>query len=343
MTSQSTAHSAAPAAELAPDAEGDPTAEAGETPTEAGASTGKEGSARTREASIGRMLVIWNSGAGGGSDDDRDQRRDELQAALTKHGIDAELFESDSEEDTEHRISEAIDEGVTTIIAAGGDGTVRSVAFQLLGSKVALGILPLGTAMNVANSLGIPLELDGAAEVLAAGNVRAIDVGEVRGTPFLEIASIGLGAEVLAGATHVSEGRVHVAFDLLRTAIRYRRTRVRLQLDGREVRTRALSIAVANGRYTGRGMDLAPDAKLDDGRLDVLVFEGFGGLGLAWHLARVLLGRRHDDRIRRYRAATVRISTHRPLPVRVDSQDLGSTPVTVMTRTTTLRVVAPAA
>ena len=335
MTSRTTAHLVASDADGAPDGGGDSTAPTGDRtarsdPTHAAS-----------ERATGRMLVIWNAGAGGGSDDDHEKRRDELRAALAKHGIDAALFESDSEEDTERRITEAIDQGVSTIVAAGGDGTVRSVAFHLLGSEVALGILPLGTAMNVANSLGIPLELDGAAEVLAGGNVRAIDVGEVRGKPFLEIASIGLGAEVLAGATHVSEGRLHVAFDLVRIAVRYRRTRVRLQLDGREVRTRALSIAVANGRFTGRAMDLAPDASLDDGRLDVLVFEGFGGIGMAWHLARVLLGRRHDDRIRRYRAATVRISTHRPLPVRVDSQDLGSTPVSLMARPGQLRVIAP--
>ena len=286
------------------------------------------------------MLVIWNPGAGGGTEDDLDQRREELRTALSRQLIDAELFESGSEEQSQERIADAIEAGVSTIVAAGGDGTVRSVAFQLLGSEVALGILPLGTAMNVANSLGIPLELEGAAEVLAAGNVRAIDVGEVRGTPFLEIASIGLGAEVLAGATHVSEGRLHVAFDLLRTAVRYRRTRVRLQLDGREVRTRALSIAVANGRFTGRAMELAPNASLEDGRFDVLVFEGFGGIGLAWHLARVLLGRKHDERIRHYRAATVRVSTHRPLPVRVDSQDLGSTPVSLHARPAKLRVIA---
>lgn len=286
------------------------------------------------------MLVIWNPGAGGGTDNDLDRRREELRTALSRQLIDAEIFESGSEDESRKRITEAIDAGVSTIVAAGGDGTVRSVAFQLLGTEVALGILPLGTAMNVANSLGIPLDLEGAAAVLAAGNVQAIDVGEVRGTPFLEIASIGLGAEVLSGATHVSEGRLHVALDLLRTAVRYRRTRVRLQLDGREVRTRALSIAVANGRFTGRAMELAPNASLEDGRFDILVFEGFGGIGLAWHLARVLLGRKHDDRIRHYRAAIVRISTRRPLPVRVDSHDLGSTPVSLHIRPHALRVTA---
>jgi YegS/Rv2252/BmrU family lipid kinase len=290
-----------------------------------------------------RVLVIWNPGAGGGADDDVDGRRGTIRAALAAHQIDAELFESDSEASADRRVDAALDEDFEAIVAAGGDGTVRSVAFRLLDRDVALGILPLGTAMNVARSLGIPLELEDAAAVLASGAMRPVDVGEVCGRPFLEIASIGLGAEVLADATHVGEGRFRAALDLLRKAVRYRRTRVRLQLDGREVRGRALMLAVANGAYTGRGIKLSPTARLDDGRFEVLLYEGFGALGLAAHLARVLLGRPHDERVRRYRASTVRVSTHRPLPVRLDSQDLGTTPVELITRPGALRVIAPTA
>ena len=294
------------------------------------------------EATVGtrRMLIIWNPEAGGGADD-IDERRSAIQDALADAGVDAELFESGSESESERRIDLALAEGVGAIVAAGGDGTVRSVAFRLLDQDVPLGILPMGTAMNVARSLEIPLELEAAATVLAAGWVRAIDVGVVRGQPFLEIASIGLGAEVLAGATHVDEGRLHAAFAVLRAALRYRRTRVRLQLDGREVRGHALMLTVANGPYTGRAINLAPKSRIDDGKFDVLFYQGFGALGFAAHLARVLLGRPHDERIRHYRAATVRVSTRRPLPIRLDSQDLGSTPVELVTRPGALRVIAP--
>jgi YegS/Rv2252/BmrU family lipid kinase len=290
---------------------------------------------------IGRVLVIWNATAGGGNPDDADTRRTALTTALAAAGVDAELFESTTEEDTKRRVREALGQGYFAIVAAGGDGTVRSVAFELLDRDVPLGILPMGTAMNVARSLGIPLELDGAASVLAAGNVRAIDVGEARGQPFLEIASIGLGARVLEGATEIKEGRLRSALRLLIRGIRYRRTRVRLQLDGREVRSRALSVAVANGAFTGRGMELAPGARLDDGRFEVLIFEGFGPWGLAAHLARLLLGRTRDPRIRRLRAARIHVSTHHPLPLRLDSQDLGTTPVELKTRPKALRVIAP--
>jgi diacylglycerol kinase (ATP) len=288
-----------------------------------------------------RMLVIWNPTAGGGSDDDLEQRRDQLQRALLDAGVDAELFASSSEADADERVASAIRDGQRTIVAAGGDGTVRKVAVQLLDRDVTLGILPMGTAMNVARSLKIPLELASAAKILRTGEERSVDVGEVRGEVFLEIASIGAAAELLAGGREAKEGRVGRAIQLLRQALRHRRTRIRLQLDGREVRGRAPSIAVANGRFTGRGLELVPDAILDDGRFDVLVFEGFGGLDLLVHLARLLLGRAQDARIRRYRAATVHVSTHRPLQLRIDSGVRGTTPVAFRTRARSLRVIAP--
>ena len=290
-----------------------------------------------------RMLVIWNPGAGGGErpDEDLEARRAAIERALRAHGVEAELYESESEADSTARVERALEDGASTIVAAGGDGTVRSIAFRLLDRDATLGILPLGTAMNVARSLDVPLEMDGAAAVLAAGHVRAIDVGEVRGRPFLEIASIGLGAEVLAGATEAKAGRFGRAWTTLVRAVRQPRTRTRLQLDGREVRGRALSIAVANGRFTGRGIELVPEASLDDGRFDVLLYEGCGPLRIFADILRILLGRPDDPSFRRFRATTVRISTRRPLSVRLDSQDVGATPVELVTRRGALRVIAP--
>jgi len=287
-------------------------------------------------------LVIWNPTAGGGRAEDRDKRRDELRELLLERGIEAEIFVSPSEDEAVERVDTAVRDGHRTIVAAGGDGTVRAVALRLLDRDVALGILPMGTAMNVARSLDIPLELPLAADLLRGCEPRSIDVAQVRGETFLEVASIGAAAELLAGGREANEGRIGPALDLLRQGIRNRRTRIRLKLDGREIHGRAPSIAIANGRFTGRGLELVPEAALDDGRLDVLVFEGFGGLELLVHLARLLLGRAKDRRIRRYRATTVDVVTHRPLPIRIDSGVVGTTPAVFTTRPRCLRVIAPA-
>jgi YegS/Rv2252/BmrU family lipid kinase len=297
-----------------------------------------DGEADRRSAD--RTLVIWNPVAGGRQGDPTARRQ--VEDVLARAALQFELFESHDPVSAGVRVDDAVDAGVGTIVAAGGDDTVRSVAFRLLGRRTALGILPLGTAMNVARSIGIPLEPEEAASVIASGATRTIDVGVVRGQPFLEVASIGLGAEVLADATEVKEGRLHAVIDLVRRAWRYRRTPIDIRLDGHELRSRAMALAIANGRFTGRALELAPEASLDDGRFDVLLYEGFGGLELLTHLARAIRGRPFDPRVRRYRASRVLVATRRPLPVRLDSLELGTTPVELITRTRALRVLAPA-
>jgi diacylglycerol kinase (ATP) len=139
-----------------------------------------------------------------------------------------------------NRVRAAVAEGYEVVAEAGGDDTVRSLAFELLGTSTALGILPAGTAMNVARSLGIPRELDAAAALLGSGEIRAIDVGWARERAFLEMASMGLNAEVLEIAEKAEGGRLGEVVRLIREAVRSRPTRVLLELDGREIRTRAL-------------------------------------------------------------------------------------------------------
>jgi diacylglycerol kinase (ATP) len=288
----------------------------------------------------GRTLVIWNPNAGG--TDDVQTMREAIRSALDAHGVDAELFESPSEEATDRRVEQALADRVERIVAAGGDGTVRSIAFQLLGTDTALGILPLGTAMNVARSLGIPLELDEAAAILATGSERAIDVGMIGDQPFLEVATIGLAADLQADATRASEGRLRSALDLLIRSVRHRRTRIWLELDGKpEIRHRAVSVAIANGGFTGRGMEVAPDARIDDGQLDVVCFLGFGPLEVIKELVRVTLGIGSGTTSATYRASRIQIRSHHPLQVRADSNDNGATPVELTTRRAVLRVVQP--
>ncbi len=293
----------------------------------------------TRPASP--TLVIWNPDSGGS--EDREATRSAIAGALDAHGVDAEVFESPSEDATARRIDEALAAGIDRIVAAGGDGTVRSIAFRLVGTEAVLGILPLGTAMNVARSLDIPLELDGAAAILASGSVRSIDVGMVGDQPFLEVATIGLAADMQADATAVKEGRLRSAIDLLVRATPHRLRRFCHQLDaGPESPPRATWGASANGRFSGRGMEVAPDARIDDGQLDVVCFLGFGPLEVLKELVRVTLGIGSGTTTATYRARRVRIRSHHPLAVRADSDDVGTTPVELATQPAGLRVIGPA-
>jgi diacylglycerol kinase (ATP) len=288
---------------------------------------------------VSDTLVVWNPDAG--DTGDREAQRAEIERAIAAHGVDAEVFESPSEEATARRVELALREGVGRIVTAGGDGTVRSVATLLIDRDTPLGILPLGTAMNVARSLGIPLELDDAAATLATGAVRAMDVGQVGDRPFLEVATIGLAAELLGDATAISEGRIRSALDFIARTVRYRRTRVWLDLDGSEVRHRVVSLSIANGQFTGRALRAQPEARLDDGELDVECYLGYGPVEFVRQLAKVVLGVGSGTRTVSYRARRVLVRSHHPLPVRADSMDLGTTPVEVTARRGALRVVVP--
>jgi YegS/Rv2252/BmrU family lipid kinase len=293
----------------------------------------------------GRIRVIFNPNAGSkGGISTNDTSEEAVRAAMAAHSLGDELVATASEEEAVAATREAADRGYAVVAAAGGDGTVGTVACQLLGRETALGVLPLGSVMNVARMLGVPRELDGAAAVIAGGAVRAIDVGEAKGTLFFEGGSVGLNAAVFREAQRVDAGHYAALFAALGTLIRYRPPRMVIHLDDRVLTTRALAVAVANGPYTGLGFAVAPDARLDDGLFDVVVFSRFSRTELLRHFAAIAFGRRrYSPKTATYRSARVRIVGVHPLPCRADAHDLGTTPVEYAVRPAALRVVVPQA
>ena len=296
-----------------------------------------------RPATPRRVFVVWNPAAGSKAGMRTNETSEaDLRAAMTAHNLGSELFVSPSPEATASRVDAAIAAGYDVIVAAGGDGTARSIASGLLGREAALGMLPLGSAMNLARSLRVPRDLDGAAALIASGRVRAIDVGDVRGQTFYEQVAIGLSADAFAEAQDIDRRRWGAIAGLLRLSSR-RRTRIELDLDGEVRHSRALAIAIANAPFTGIGIELAPDAALDDGLLDVVVFEGLSPLGLARYMLKTLFGGEPPQRFRTVRARRVKVTAHRPLSVHFDGQEGGETPVEIEIRPGALRVIAPEA
>jgi diacylglycerol kinase (ATP) len=195
--------------------------------------------------------------------------------------------------------------------------------------------------MNLARSLGIPRDLEEAAAIIAAGHERSIDVGEAAGRPFYEAVSIGLGAQILAEAHAVDRGRFLSMIDLIGVLARARRVRIRLRLDDRAVETRALAVFVANAPYTGLGLTVAPDAVLDDGAFDVVVFRHYSRIEFLRHFWSIAFGRRaYGPKVDQYRARHVVVETA-GLPSRADDFDLGRSPLDLVVRPATLRVIAP--
>ena len=295
-----------------------------------------------RPAGRGRARVIWNSSAGQKRPLAPTVTEEQLAELLSRAGLEFELTETRSSAEAAELAAAAVRERRALVVAAGGDGTAATVSSELVGSDTALGILPLGSVMNIARALGIPRELDAAAEVLARGALRAVDVGEADGRLFYEGVSVGMNASIFSAAVDFTEGDYGSLRRLFWLALRYRPARMDLVLDGQTVRTRALMVVVSNGPYTGAGMTVSPQARLDDGLFDVTVFRHFSKLELARHLLAISFGRRrYTPHVRTYRAARVRVESRRSLPVRADGVDLGTTPFECHVRPASLRVIVP--
>ena len=236
------------------------------------------------------------------------------------------------------------------VIAAGGDGTVESVASGLMNTGTPLGIIPLGTYNNVANSLHVPSDIQQACALLAVGVPRHVDAGLVaarymkRPKVFLEISSVGLGAVVGSLGQHMEKARWDQAAETMPAVMEMSPTAMWLRVDGQANAdvVNSLLVTVSNTPRAGAGLDLAPGALLDDGQLDVSVYADMSQAALLAAFLPEPLGGHADaaNRVRRFRARRLDIDTARPMPVSIESKIVGVTPVryTVMPRA--LRVIA---
>jgi diacylglycerol kinase (ATP) len=269
--------------------------------------------------------------------------RDELVALLELNGLGSDVVETLDEGAARREARRAVHQGIDVVIAAGGDGTIGAVASELLGTDVALGVLPLGSVMNIPRMLGVPRDLEAAAKALATCERRHIDVGAAGGRPFYEAASVGMNAAMFREAHQFEKGDWLSILRTVWVALRYRPARMHIDLDGiQRVRTRALMVVMAIGPYTGAGMTVAPEARLDDGKFDVRIFRGFSKPELLRHLAGIAFGRyRYAPHVSTYRAERVRVTSHHPLPCRADSHDLGTTPLEISILPQALCVIAP--
>jgi YegS/Rv2252/BmrU family lipid kinase len=240
------------------------------------------------------------------------------------------------------------------VIVAGGDGTVNEVVNGLVRSETALGVLPVGTGNLWAKQLHVPTytlanpsRLRDAAQGLVRAEKRAIDVGEVNGHAFLCWASAGLDAQVTTemeprDRTTKRLGALPYLVAAVTVAQDFQGVSTTITLDGETVRGRTLLVVVNNIQQYGGLVEVAPRAKLDDGLLDVFVFEGLGFGYVVRHLVRVLSQRYLDDpEIVHRQARRIEIRAEDPLAVQVDGDPLGQTPVEILVIPRALRILAP--
>ena len=242
----------------------------------------------------------------------------------------------------------AVAAGASLVFAAGGDGTVRACAQALAGTRIPLAIVPLGTANLTARALGIPARAGRAIDAGFSGRDRVIDLARADlgadrgadrgadlgagdgagGISFTAMAGIGLDAAVVGAARGPDKRRLGwIAYAVSGLAsLRMPAADFAVRLDGGEpLRRRARCVVVGNAGLLPGGFVLLPEARLDDGRLDVGILAPAGALGWPRAAARVLTRSRRTDRtLERFQARRVEIAAPADLPRQIDGEVVGA-------------------
>lgn len=232
------------------------------------------------------------------------------------------------------------------VIIGGGDGSLSSAIDHFLGMKTVFAVLPLGTANSFARTLGLPLDLPGAIEVIAKGKMQRIDLGCINGDHFLNAAAIGLAPKVAESVPHGlkrSFGRLGYLLWAGWSAANFNAFRLSVD-DGRKThRLWATEVRIANGRFHG-GLELIDDADLASGEIIVQAVTGRSVVHLGWsYLASALkLDARHET-TREFRGKKLTVSTRPPLYVSIDGEIGPATPLEVSAAPDAVTVAAPKA
>ena len=242
----------------------------------------------------------------------------------------------------------AVAMGCDVLFAAGGDGTLAQIADGLVNSETALAVLPSGTGNVMARQLGLPIpgglwphSFTDCAQLLLAGQVRRIDVGRASMAGgrivhhFLCWSGIGFDAQVNLAVNEELDrkhrlGMLAFVVAAVITLGDYAGTAAIVRADGRRITRRLIMLVANNIQLYGAFLRMAPRAVLDDGLLDIYCFRGRGAARTLLHAIRLLFNRHlQDPEVDIYRARRLEVVAARPLPVHIDGEPIGYTPVVI--------------
>jgi len=285
-------------------------------------------------------LILANPTAGGGLGREALPR---LKAFASEKQWSADFRAAESSAEFAQIAREEAAAGRERIFALGGDGTFQALLNAVAGNtNVSIGVFPAGGGNDLARAVGLPLDPVRAAEIiLTRGEAVALDVARVRtadGAERLYMGGGGVGLDAEAarfanGAYRKMRGRSRYLLSAIRALGKFRGLKVRVSLDGAEqtsLQATALVLGVLNTPSYGGGLRLAPEACLEDGRLDLVLLENLTAFEIARILPRVAAdGEIRTRRIQRYLVTRARIETERPCAFQADGEIVGMTPVEI--------------
>jgi diacylglycerol kinase (ATP) len=263
--------------------------------------------------------------------------RRQIGGAFAVRGASFDIVETGGRGDAERLAREGAALGYRTVVAVGGDGTVAEVITGIAGTEATLGIVPFGTANQLALNLGIPPDPERAIQTVVRGRRIPLDIGQLAdGRFFALIAGAGWDAEVMATCTRELKDRWGFGaylFAGLKKSVSPRSALFRIRADGAEFEVRAASVLLANAGNIFHPIfpvevKLAPNTSFQDGKLDVCIFAPRNLPDVAMVLWKMARGKyRGDDRMIYLQASDIRIEADPPVVVQVDGDAVGETPL----------------
>ncbi len=209
------------------------------------------------------------------------------------------------------------------VVVVGGDGTFNEVLNGVFGKKVTIGLIPVGSGNDFVRSTDIPFGLDLALKKVLNGKVRRIDVGKANDRYFHNGLGIGFDAWTVQTSLNVRylRGNAMYLYSVLRTLISYRPNPLTIKMNGQTLRNDYFMISVGNGGSMGGGFKLTPDARIDDGVLDVCLIQNMPTASILKNLIKVYSGKHKDDpRVDILRTNKLQISSDKGFALHADGE-----------------------
>ena len=287
---------------------------------------------------MNRICVILNPAA-------RSERARQMKETVRKLAQGATIRLTEGPGDAEAQAERAVQQGFDVVVAAGGDGTINEVVNGLeeAKGKVALGILPIGSVNVFAMELGIPSQVEKAWEVIEAGQVRRVDLASANGHRFVQLAGVGLDAQIVERTSWETKKLLGpLSYILTATQMLTQKPpKIVVRPEGGKAVTGSF-VLIGNGRFYGGPFSIFQKADIEDGLLDVCVFQQLNPLAMVRYVQGILTGSHTKlPDVRYFQSARVVVESEEKVPIEVDGELLGCLPCEFRVQRRALRVLVP--
>ena len=302
-----------------------------------------------------RVVFLVNPASSNGS---TGKRWPELAHRAAQLGLHGETLFSERPGHLIELAEQAARGGAALVVAVGGDGTLNETVNGVMqaGASAEVATIPLGTGMDFVRTYGIPSRFDDAVRTIVTGTTRTIDVGRVSYRTWdghdaeryvANVGSVGMSAAIAQRANGMSKvlgGKATFFYALVRVFLEWQNTLVRVELEGGERReARMHDVIVANGRWHGGAMMLAPEAEPDDGLFDVVLIGDINKRDFVTTAPKIYKGTYlAHPKVDLLRARALTVDAPERLPIELDGEQVGTTPTRFEVVPAALRVRVPA-